>query len=406
MIPQTNCQLTVFLVCTLLLSLSATDAGPTFECELEKRADENVCVFRNVMYASNTTSATFKAPSGKIQHVAFEDSTLEQFPKELLNAFPDLRSLSVPNTNLTTLIIPTKLERLIASDNQISHVVVHQARDSTTMLELMLDSNHLRDVSNLTRLAKLEILNLSGNKELPNDGTIELGRFKGMNGLRHLLLSDVGAYYLENENDVSLPELELLDLSNNNLLTSSLNVKVFAPMKSLQILRIGYNQLNDLDVMQLTQNNEQLKQIYLEGNHFKCDQQRLILDHLSKAGVETPITNKQAQCVSGFEKQDNMCCMPEMPGSIGTQVPPKQVGGGQDNRMTDRTSTNTESGMVHGKGSASTSTVTPSTSAPAVSVPKSNEDGKSVATMVTLGNHSWLGVLTLLGATIAKLILF
>lgn len=406
MIPQTSCQLTVFLVCTVLLSLSSTDAGPTFECELEKRADENVCVFRNVWYTVNMTGATFKAPAGKIQHVAFEDSKLVQFPSELLNAFPDLRSLSVPNTNLTTLIIPTKLERLIASNNQISRVIVHQSRDSTTMQELMLDSNHLRDVSNLTRLAKLEILNLSGNKELPNDATIELGQFKGLNGLRHLLLSDVGAYYLENENDVSLPELELLDLSNNNLLTSSLNVKVFAPLKSLQILRLGYNQINDLNVMQLTEGNPQLKQIYLEGNNFKCNQQRLILDHLSKAGVETPITNKQARCIGGFEKQDDMCCMQEMPGmiTIGTQVPPK--GDGQDNRMTNRTSTSTDTVTIHGKGNPSTSTVTPSTTSPAAAVPKSNEDGKSVATMVTLGNNSWLGVSMVLVASIAKLILF
>lgn len=392
----------MFLFCTVLLSLSVTDAGPMFECVLEKRADESVCVFRNVMYTANVTGATFKAPAGKIQHVAFEDSTLEQFPKELLSGFPDLRSLSVPNTNLTTLIIPAKLERLIASENKISRIVVHQSRDSTTMLELMLDFNHLSDVSNLTRLAKLEILNLSGNKELPIDGTIELGRFKGMNGLRHLLLSDVGAYYLENENDVSLPELELLDLSTNSLLTSSLHMKVFAPMKSLQILRLGYNQLNDLDVMQLTQGNEQLKQIYLEGNHFTCDQQRLILDHLNKTGVETPVTNKQAQCVFSFEKHDDMCCMPQMPGMIGTLVPPKQGGDAKGNQMADRTSTSTDAVIPYIKEHTS---VTPS-SPPVVTVPKSNDNGKSVATMVTLGNSSWLGGLMVMAATIAKLILF
>uniref|UniRef100_A0A182YAA7 Leucine rich immune protein (Coil-less) n=1 Tax=Anopheles stephensi TaxID=30069 RepID=A0A182YAA7_ANOST len=405
MIPQTSGQ-RVSVLLVLLMFLASTDASSTFDCELEKRADENVCVFRNVMYTANITGATFKGPAGKIQHVAFEDSTLEQFPKELLTAFPDLRSLSVPSTNLSTLVIPTKLERLIASDNQISRIIVHQTRDSTTMQELMLDSNHLRDISNLTRLAKLEILNLSRNKDLPLDGTIELGRFKGLNELRHLLLSDVGAYYLENENDVSLPELELLDLSYNSLLTSSLNVKVLAPLKSLQILRLGYNQLNDLDVLQLTQNNGQLKQIYLEGNHFTCPLQRLILDHLAKVGVEAPVTNKQAQCLLGFEKQDDLCCMPQMAGMIGTSAPPKQVSDGQGNRMTDGTSTSTDSATVHGKERPSSGAVT-TASPPAVSVPKATDDGKSVATVVTLGNDSWLlSLLMLATATVAKLMLF
>uniref|UniRef100_A0A182RLW0 Leucine rich immune protein (Coil-less) n=1 Tax=Anopheles funestus TaxID=62324 RepID=A0A182RLW0_ANOFN len=403
MIPQTTCQLVVFLLCTVLLSLSSIDAGQTFECVLQRRDDENVCAFRNVMYTANMTGVTFKAPTGKIQHVAFEDSTLEHLPKELLTAFPDLRSLSVPNTNLSTVIIPAKLERLYASDNQITRIIVHQTRDTTTMLELMLDSNHLHDVTNLTRLAKLEILNLSGNKELSNDGTIELGRFKGMNGLRHLLLSDVGAYYLENEQDVSLPELELLDLSNNNLLTSSLSVKVFAPLKSLQILRLGHNQLKDLDAMQLTEGSPQLKQIYLEGSHFPCDQQKLILNHLNKAGVETPVTNRQSRCLLGFEKHDDMCCVPKMPGTgaNGTAVPPPPPPPSsveEDNRIMDRTSiSGMDTVMVHSKD-RTTSTVTP----PAA-VPKSN-DGKNGATLVTLGNSSWFGVL--LVVAVAKLMLF
>ncbi|XP_053660048.1 toll-like receptor 9 [Anopheles marshallii] len=405
MMLQISCQLVVFLLCTILLTLSSTDAGPTYECELQKRDDENVCVFRNVMYATNITGVTFKAPAGKIQHVAFEDSSLEHLPKELLSAFPDLRSLSVPNTNLSSVIIPAKLERLYASDNQISRVIVHQTRDSTTMQELMLDSNNLQDVSNLTRLAKLEILNLSGNKDLAIEGTIELGRFKGMNGLRHLLLSDVGAYYFENENDVSLPELELLDLSNNRLLTSSLLVKVFAPLKSLQILRLGHNQLQDLDVKQLTDGNPQLKQIYLEGSHFKCGHQRLIVNHLHTAGVETPVTNRQGRCVLGFEKQDDMCCVAEMTfgsGTPGTQTPKvlPRPSDEEGNRITDRTSISTSTDtvvMVHNK-ERTTSTVTP----PAT-VPKSN-DGKNGATMVTLGNTGWFGVL--LVTAIVKLILF
>uniref|UniRef100_A0A182MMC4 Leucine rich immune protein (Coil-less) n=1 Tax=Anopheles culicifacies TaxID=139723 RepID=A0A182MMC4_9DIPT len=363
------------------LLLLPFNVAEQFECTMEKRDDENVCVYRNVVYRSKMTDTTWKAPAGKIQHVAFEDSSLETTPNELLNGFPDLRSLSVPNANLTSLIIPPGLERLYASNNRINRITVKQTRGNTKLTELMLDSNNLADVSNLTQLENLEILNLSGNKELPNDGTIDLGLFSGMPKLRHLTLSDMGIFYLENEKHVSLPQLELLDLSNNHLLTSNFDVKVLAPLKSLQYLWLGYNQLKDLNVLQLTKGNPQLKQIYLEGNHFKCDQQRLILDHLHKTGIETPVTNKESRCLLGFDKNDDMCCIPTMPGG-GPQtpvtLPHPDVAHEEDDHMPYGTSTSSsEPLLVSGKeGMKRTTTPTPI-------VPKWNES-KNEATTVML----------------------
>uniref|UniRef100_A0A182KGI0 Uncharacterized protein n=1 Tax=Anopheles christyi TaxID=43041 RepID=A0A182KGI0_9DIPT len=396
-------QLVAFLCCTTILMLvSSTAADQSYECAVEKRDDESVCVFRNVIYTANTTGISFKAPNSKIQHVAFEDSTLEHIPKELLSTFPNLRSLSVPNTNLSSVVIPAKLERLYASDNQITKVIVHQTRDSTTMQELMLDSNRLRDVSNLTRLAKLEILNLSGNRELPIDGTIELGQFKGMDGLRHLLLSDVGAFYLENENEVSLPELELLDLSSNSLLTMSLSVKVFAPFKSLQILRLGYNPIKDLDVLQLTKNNPQLKQIYLEGSDFPCKLLKLILKHFKKVGIETPVSNPDARCPLGFDKEDGICCAGGgIHGSFTEPVDSRKTSGGNQTSETQP-----ENAVAYTARSIvpETSTVTSNTMSPTPGTPPVKaEDSNSMASTIPLGNH-WLASLTV--ATIVKLVPF
>uniref|UniRef100_A0A182PN61 Uncharacterized protein n=1 Tax=Anopheles epiroticus TaxID=199890 RepID=A0A182PN61_9DIPT len=383
-------QLIASLFCAALLLAVTVTADQTYECVVEKRDDESVCIFRNVNYGANTTGVTFKAPPpGKIQHVAFEDSTLDHIPKEFLSAFPNLRSLSVPNANLSSVVIPTKLERLYASGNQISRVIVHQTRDSTTMQELMLDSNHLRDVSNLTRLVKLEILNLSDNRDLPVDDTIDLGLFKGMDGLRHLLLSDVGAHYVENEQDVPLPNLELLDLSNNRILTSSFKVKALAPLKSLQILRLGYNQLVDLDVLQLTQNNPQLKQIYLEGSQFPCKLQTMILKHLKRVGVETPVTNPEARCPLGFDKEEGLCCKSDLT-SIANVVP--QTPGG--NQMSGTVT------MRPMETSTMASTTSPVTARPT----KQDSDGNSSAAKLPLGNGSWL--ISLVLVTVVKLALF
>uniref|UniRef100_A0A182NP93 Uncharacterized protein n=1 Tax=Anopheles dirus TaxID=7168 RepID=A0A182NP93_9DIPT len=415
MIRKLSCELAAcVLLCTVLFSLPPTSADPTYQCKLEKRQDESVCVFYNVLYYGNTTGVTFIAPVSKVQHVAFEDSTLEHIPAELLNAFKDLRSLNVVNTNLSTVVIPAKLERLYASYNRISRVIVHQTRDSSTLQELMLDSNQLRDVSNLTLLAKLETLNLSGNKELPIDDTVELGRFKGLDGLKHLLLTDVGMHYLENENDVALPALVMLDLSSNSLLTSSLNVKVFEPMKALEILRLAYNQITDLDVMQLTRGNPNLKSIYLQGSHFKCDLQRLILEHLQKANVETPVDKSTSPCLLGFEKQNDMCCQTDITSVIKESMSqPKNTSGptpADGNRTTEKMSTGTiatttvlTTRLASERPASSTAPVG-AVGPTAQTVPKS-DDGKNEAPTVTLGNSCALSALTVT-LTVVKLILF
>ncbi|KFB45718.1 AGAP010675-PA-like protein [Anopheles sinensis] len=295
------------IVCSLFPI--AALAGSIHECTVEKRQDEHVCVFRGVVYRANDTNFVFKAPaSPKVEHIVFEDSTLSHIPAEFLTAFPVLKALTVVQTNLSSVVIPSKLERLYASNNRISKVIVHQTKDSTTMTELILDSNHLSDISNLTRLAKLEILMLSGNKELPVGDTVDLGRFKGLDSLRSLVLSDVGMMYVENKDNVALPSLELLDLSNNNLITTNLHMNVLAPMKKLEILRLTHTLISDLEALQLTQNNGNLKKVYLEGNNFMCDRQKQIVDHFNRSGVETPVDNKNVNCILGFQKENDICC--------------------------------------------------------------------------------------------------
>ncbi|XP_052873428.1 toll-like receptor 6 [Anopheles cruzii] len=385
---QQGSNYTWLLLCVVLPALS--QAAIAYECTMQKLHEETYCVFRNVVY-DGSTAAEFKSGAAKkVQQVAFEDSSLVHLPKELLSAFPDLRALYVAGTNLTTVVIPSKLERLYASNNYITKVIVHQAATNTPMTELMLDSNRLRDISNLTRLTNLEILNLSGNEELAKDSTIDLGDFGGLTNLRHLLLSDVGAFYVENERDVSLPELELLDLSNNNLVTTNLVVKVFAPLRKLKILRLAHDKLTDLDAMGLTKNND-LAEIYLEGNDFPCDFQARLLEHFQKAQVETPVVHKQSRCMLEYEKQNDMCCRSTFTDkSMFTTRPNATSGSG-----VVPTNTRGNLGGITGSMDQDPSTTT------TTRVPMTPKVG-SIAT-ITLGNS----LLSLLGLVVAaKLIRF
>ncbi|XP_035790732.1 phospholipase A2 inhibitor-like isoform X2 [Anopheles albimanus] len=285
----------------------AKPAATTYECKPEDFLRDKYCVFRNVEYNGRNAIA-FKAPSSKVQQVAFVDSNLKHIPMELLTAFPEMRALYAVNCSLTTVIIPKKLERLHASKNSINKVIVLQDPATTTMIELVLDSNRLQDISNITRpLKKLEVLNLSDNKQLTKEKAIELGWFARLKNLRQLLLANVGVYYIDNARASSLPELQLLDLSNNDLITSNLDVGVFAPLHKLESLRLAHNQLTNLDALELTQNNK-LKEIYLEGNDFTCDFQALLVKHLVESGIEYPVEHKNVECMQGYWKRDNMCC--------------------------------------------------------------------------------------------------
>uniref|UniRef100_A0A182JLV0 Uncharacterized protein n=1 Tax=Anopheles atroparvus TaxID=41427 RepID=A0A182JLV0_ANOAO len=389
---KSNGALLPILSVLLLIPIVAV-TGATHECTLEKRQQDEVCVFRNVLYRANDSNFVFKAPtSAKVQHVAFEDSTLNHIPREFLSAFPDLRALTVVQVNLSSVVIPSKLERLYASNNRISKVIVHQTKDNTAMLELMLDSNQLSDIRNLTRLAKLEILNLGGNRELPVEDTVDLGRFRGLDALRHLVLSDVDMLYVENEENVALPALELLDLSNNNLITTNLRVQVFAPLKQLQTLRLSHTLISDLEALQLTQNNPGLKTVYLEGNNFKCDRQRQIVEQLHRSGIATPVS-QNARCMQGFEKRDEMCCQSS---ALNNLLPPVS---GPDTRPKAGEDEATTLSPTPTVARATTTASSPSTVAPrGETMSKDN----SAATLVTLGS----GMLSLTFVTIVKLALF
>uniref|UniRef100_A0A2M3YWG2 Putative leucine-rich repeat protein n=1 Tax=Anopheles nuneztovari TaxID=30067 RepID=A0A2M3YWG2_9DIPT len=407
LLPTTKCNTMWLVLCVILLPvlLQAAEAA-TYECKHEKHLDENYCVFRNVVY-DGRNAIEFKAPSSKELHVAFFDSKLKHIPKELLSAFPEMRALYVVDCNLTSVVIPNKLEHLFASNNIISKVVVHQSAATTSMIELILDSNRLQDISNITRhLKKLEILNLSGNEELPKEKAIDLGNFEGMVNLRSLTLAGVGAYYVDNERGVKFPELTLLDLSNNDLTTSNLAVKVFASMPKLETLRLAHNKITSLEVMELTENNKELKEIYLEGNDFACSFQTLLVKHLAESGVELRVQRKNVECLQGYMKQNDMCCrtslLDTVPIVVSSENPNDGAPTNQEAKDKESTPTTTIKTSVRTTTVGTTSGRT--THAPSAAVAKGEDrsDGSSDASTLILGNS----LTSCLALVIAKLILF
>ncbi|XP_058835109.1 uncharacterized protein LOC131692213 isoform X2 [Topomyia yanbarensis] len=305
----------LFLVLLVIISLIDYTAGETYECGIENYGPENhqYCVFRNVNYSKNTTSITFKAPTIKQQRVVFENSDMEYLPKEFLEKFGnDLKVLNVSGCKLRSVVITRALEELYAIDNFIEQVIVHQNAQSSPMKEIYLQSNRLKDISNITKSCKnIRILDLSRNQELAPESKFDLSMFEGFMQLEYLLLADIGAFYLDYSKKVNIPSLTLLDLSMNNLLSSDLRLDYLSSLEKLEMLRLNDNNMAQLDYTLLVE-MKSLKQVFLEGNSFDCNYQRIMIKFLNENNIQTPVARPARNCPAGFKIESQMCCKSEM----------------------------------------------------------------------------------------------
>ncbi|XP_062554535.1 uncharacterized protein LOC134219716 [Armigeres subalbatus] len=317
----------VLLLCFIIIAPYNVECT-TYECEVVEKYDnqgQTFCVFRDVQYTANTTDIVFKTPKVVPARVVFENSQIEHLPKEFLNKFgADLKVLNVTSCNLTTVVVTKSMEQLIATDNYIDKIIVHQTAQNSPMKELHLPSNRLADISNITRHCKhLRILDLSRNQMLAKNSELDFSVFNGLDQLEYLSLADVGAFYILSDKKVSLPSLTLLDLSVNNLISVDLHVDYFQSFKNLEVLRLNSNGFNQLDYNDLT-GLESLKQVYLEGNEFSCSYLKTMIKHLNDNGKQTPVARPAAQCPVGYNIEHQMCCRSESLTSLPDRTKPSK----------------------------------------------------------------------------------
>lgn len=285
-------------------------AGVTYECEVVEKYshDQTYCVFRDVQYTVNTTDIDFKVSTYK-QRVVFENSQMVHLPSQFLQNYgADLKVLNVSGCNLTSVVITKSMEELIAIDNYISKVIVHQNAANSPMKEIHLQSNRLSDISNITRNCKnVRILDLSRNQLLAKESELDFSMFNGLDQLEYLSLADVGALYINWKKKASLPSLTLLDLSVNSLIPSDLHVDYFQTFEKLETLRLNNNGLGQLDYAHLN-NMKSLKEVYLEGNEFECDYLKTMIEFLNANNKDTPVARPATGCPTGYNIVYQMCC--------------------------------------------------------------------------------------------------
>ncbi|XP_053685046.1 uncharacterized protein LOC128734738 isoform X2 [Sabethes cyaneus] len=304
--------LTRLVIVLFVISSLERTIAETYECTVGNYGSDKQqhCIFRNVRYNQNSTNIVFKAPnSDKQPRIVFEDSKMDHLPKEFLETFgKDLKVLIVSKCELRSVVITHALEELHAIDNYITKVIVHQTPQSSPLKEIHLQSNRLKDISNITKSCKnARIVDLSRNQELADQDTFDLSMFNGFNQLEYLLLADIGAFYLDNTKNAVLPALTLLDLSMNNLLPSDLRLDRLDGFEKLEVLRLNDNNMAQLDYALLT-GMKSLKTVYLEGNSFDCSYLKTMVKFLNENNIVTPVARPANNCDTGFMVEHEMCC--------------------------------------------------------------------------------------------------
>uniref|UniRef100_A0AAG5DKU3 Leucine rich immune protein (Coil-less) n=1 Tax=Anopheles atroparvus TaxID=41427 RepID=A0AAG5DKU3_ANOAO len=302
------------VVALCLCSSIAVDALKCTEEELMFDQDDSsrYCVFRGVRWRPGTPEPVFEE-STAVQ-VAFVDSNLTAIPENFYSRFPRLQILRVNNASLETLKIMNFVRKVYAEQNRIT--LVHIA-GGQYLKELYLKDNPISSLGDIAKSKSVVVLDLSGSNIADmNQDTVDFKAFSQMDNLTELYLSNLEAHYFENENDVTLPNLKVLDLSGNPIIPVNFHLNIFRGMPKLEELSLRDSGMVDLSISNIRDSLPALKRINIAGTNFRCSFMKTLLAHLNEKDVEV-IGATQVKCDLGYDQVEGLCCK-----SDGNFLPP------------------------------------------------------------------------------------
>ncbi|XP_055842392.1 uncharacterized protein LOC129909330 [Episyrphus balteatus] len=176
--------------------------------------------------------------------------------------------LHLDSNQLTSLVInSTKVVR--AENNSISSIT---ALNSNFLEKLVLGRNNFTDVSNITNITSLLVLDLSYNKI----GPLNVTSFEKLRRLKELYLRSAGVSKITFGMFSKQTGLETLDLSFNNL--TYLNLNIFFPyMSKIKNFYIDGNNLTEIHGIHFAYAFPNLVKVGLSRNRFNCSYLHTIL---------------------------------------------------------------------------------------------------------------------------------
>jgi hypothetical protein len=208
----------------------------------------------------------------EVQTLDFTKRRIRSFKRGLFTKFRNVSWIFLNENELNAVDFNefennTQLKGLNVIDNQISEIKPIKNPNVINITRMRLNGNDLKDISELCKLTKLKMLDLSRNRRL-DFSTV---RFNCWSELTELFLAATNLKNL-NHNYRTLTgcnKLEYLNLMDNNL--GMLCFERFPDLPNLSVLNIRNNSLIYLDVLGLKRRFKKISSIVITGNDWSCD---------------------------------------------------------------------------------------------------------------------------------------
>lgn len=231
---------------------------------------KKLSLFNN--YITEMDSTTFS--QNQLTHLYLSYNLLEEIPLLLrvstildlsnnllieFNTILGADKILINNNFLTSLHLIGTTKEVEASNNQISSIYFDEKIE-----KLNLSRNNISDISNLTNLPTLKVLDLSFN----NISTINDSSFSLLQNLEQLILRNCKVLPFHFSTFSHQKRLKKFDISYNNL--EEVDLDDFISMQDLEELYIDGNDLKEIKYSEINNNFPKLIMIGLSNNNWNC----------------------------------------------------------------------------------------------------------------------------------------
>jgi Leucine rich repeat/Leucine Rich repeats (2 copies) len=208
----------------------------------------------------------------EIHQVWLLKNRIKSFKQGVFTKFTNAHGIFLRQNELTAIDLNefennTKLRNLDVGSNQISEIKHMKNSTVLNVTKLWIQNNKVTDISELCKMTKLVLLNLSGNRRLDFSKVM----FNCWSELTTLILADTNLKNLNHDyrSLTGCNKLDFLNLMDNNL--EMLCLEKFPALPRLTELFIRNNSLINLDVLGLKRKCQNLSEICMTGNNWSCD---------------------------------------------------------------------------------------------------------------------------------------
>lgn len=200
------------------------------------------------------------------------------------------KEFDLEGNKIEILEITETVRRVRANNNNIRQVEI---KPWIELKSFELSNNNITDISNITKVQYLQVLDLSGNDL---KGNVQSDTFWRLNALTHLNLQRTGVMITPKLFERNT-HLMFLDLSNNGL--GNFDLRDLKYLTNLKILRLDSNEIAELfGYEDLKEILPELTTIGVSNNTFSCSYLHKLTKALSDADVEVSVPTSTLEFIS------------------------------------------------------------------------------------------------------------